>query len=118
VENLIQQGDLLVWKNKPTEPSYSHVKYCKQSVLAKYSSGDSEQAWAGLLVMRKTDAVVAIMREWLQMCCVYEDISDADTGPNHAEFTDHRHDQSLLTIVLAKHGVPLLSLDSATLHKQ
>ena len=47
-----------------------------------------------------------------------EDISDEYTGPNHPEFVDHRHDQSLLTVVLAKHGVPLLSLDNSILQKQ
>lgn len=120
VERLFEneRGDLLVWKNKPDEPTYSHFKYCKQSVLAKYSSPDAEQAWAGLIVVRKSEAAAAILREWLQMCCVYEDISDEWTGPNQPEFIDHRHDQSLLSIVLAKHGVPLLSLDSATLKKQ
>jgi hypothetical protein len=123
LERLFQPGDLLVWKNKPSEPAYSHVRYCKRSVLNKFSSGDSEQAWAGLLVIRKTKTTVAIMREWLQMCCVYEDISDECTydectQPNHSTFIDHRHDQSLLTIVLTKHNIPLLSLNNSTLRKQ
>lgn len=118
VEKLLVKGDFLVWKNKPGEPAYSHVKYCKQSVLAKYASGECEQAWAGLLVIRKTAQTLAMVREWLAMCCSYEDISDEFTGPNHAGFVDHRHDQSLLTIVLAKHGVPLLALDTSILIKQ
>ena len=118
VDKLFQNRDLLVWKNKPTEPSYSHVAYCKRSVLTKYSSRDGEQSWAGLLVVRKSKQTVAILREWLEMCCVYEDISDENTGPNHPEFIDHRHDQSLLSIVLAKHGVPLLTLDDTILQKQ
>lgn len=118
VDKLFQNRDLLVWKNKPTEPSYSHLAYCKRSVLAKYASVDGEQAWAGLLIVRKCKDTLAIMREWLEMCCVYQDISDENTGPNHPEFIDHRHDQSLLSIVLAKHGVPLLTLDDTILQKQ
>jgi hypothetical protein len=47
------------------------------------------------------------MKEWLELCCNYHNITDSPSIlQNSPEYCEHRHDQSLLSIVLYKHGVP------------
>lgn len=113
-KDLLRQ-DLLVWRNKPNEPSYSLKNWCKMDIIQKYHIFDQvfhhnmEACWAGSMIMRKTSQVTAMMQEWLQMCCCNDITDSPSTVPNSREFYDHRHDQSLLSIVLWKHNVPLHS---------
>ena len=105
--------DLLVWRNKPNEPSYSLKNWCKMDIIKKYNIynavflSNMEACWAGAMVMRKTEHVTNMLNEWLTMSCC-DDITDRPSAePNSREFFDHRHDQSLLSIVLWKYKVPL-----------
>ena len=105
--------DFLVWRNKPNEDSYFLKNWCKMDIIEKYNIFDNvfnqnmEICWAGAILMRKTDQVVNIVEEWLQMCSS-SDITDSPSiVPNSSEFIDHRHDQSLLSIVLSKCNIPL-----------
>ena len=63
--------------------------------------------WAGALVIRKTPKSLSIINEWLIMCCS-DDITDRKSLiENSPCFIDHRHDQSLLSIVLYKNNINL-----------
>ena len=107
--------DLLVWRNKPNEASYSLKNWCKMDIIKKYNIYDDvfhrnmEACWAGAMVMRKTNNVINMIQEWLQMCCCNDITDSPSTVPNSSDFYDHRHDQSLLSIVLWKHNIPLHS---------
>ena len=62
----------------------------------------------GALVIRKTDNTLKYIDEWLNMCCIYENITDSPSiEPNDAQFNEHRHDQSLLSIILHKYNITL-----------
>ena len=64
------------------------------------------ECWAGAIFMKKTNFVVSFMKEWLDMCCIYENITDSPSIiPNDVRFYDHRHDQSLLSIMLHKYNI-------------
>lgn len=114
-ENHLMTQDIVVWKNKPNELVYYMRNWCKMDVILKYNMYDKvfyegvEDCWGGALVLKKTETSVKYMQEWLSMCCVYEDITDSPSvTPNSPEFCEHRHDQSLLSIVLHKHNIPLI----------
>jgi len=134
IDEPLTKRDIVVWSTKPGGDLYYQKQLCKKSVIEKYFQATEkkgvldnnyneslynpytlEQAWAGLIVVRKNPNTMHIMREWLQMCCVYEDITDAYTGQNQEEFLDHRHDQSLLTIVLDKFNVHMDMLNSSVI---
>ncbi len=110
----MENRDILVWKNKPNEPTFWMSNWCKMSVLHKYGLCDmvfNEEiniSWAGAIFLRKSKISVDVVNEWLQMCCIYEDISDSPSDiTNSSSFYEHRHDQSLLTIVLIKYNICL-----------
>jgi hypothetical protein len=106
-----ENQDILVWKNKPNE-EVTHLKnFCKPDVLKKYQmdefaiQANAECCWAGAIMIKKTVSTVNIVKEWLSLCCVYENISYSPGISSYsAEFIDLRHDQSLLCIVLHKHN--------------
>jgi len=110
----IVNNDLLVWKNKPNEPIWFMKNWCKMDVLQKYNMIDkvfyenAVDCWGGALVVKKTADSVQYMDEWLKMCCIYEDITDSPSQlENSPIFREHRHDQSLLSIVLHKHNIQM-----------
>jgi hypothetical protein len=108
----ISNNDILVWKNKPNEQSYLMKNYCKMDVIIKYDIYDKvfleneSDCWAGAIVVRKTTNSQSIMKEWLDMACIYENITDSPSIINNdKEFIEHRHDQSLLNVVLIKNNI-------------
>ena len=72
---------------------------------------NAEDCWAGAIVIKKTDNTVNIVKEWLDMCCVYEDITD-QIDTEDPLFRDHRHDQSLLSIVLHKYNIQTIFFET------
>jgi hypothetical protein len=110
----LYEKDIVVWKNKPNEEITYLKKYCKMDVIQKYNINDLvfkenvECCWAGAMVIKKTDVTLNIINEWLEMCCDYNNITDIESIiPNDKEFISHRHDQSLLSIVLHKHNISM-----------
>ena len=111
-KNVLEQ-DILVWKNKPNEEVYNLKNWCKMDIIRKYNIYEETffhnilTCWAGALVIRKTPKSLSIINEWLIMCCS-DDITDRKSLiENSPCFIDHRHDQSLLSIVLYKNNINL-----------
>ena len=116
-EWLSTKPDMCVWKNKPnSEPTFMK-HWCKMDVIDKYDMFDkvfvenAEDCWAGMIFVRKTERSMTYIEEWLSMCN-YETISDSPSQEKNARmFMEHRHDQSLLSIVLHKHRIPMEPLE-------
>ena len=113
--NHMLNNDILIWKNKPNDLIYYMKNWCKMDVIDKYNIYDKvfkeniEDCWAGAIIIRKTNNMQKYMKEWLDMCCIYEDITDSPSIlKNSNQFKDHRHDQSLLSIIVNKYNIKLL----------
>ena len=109
--------DLLIWRNKPNEESYYLKNWCKMDIINKYNiyndvfTNNIEICWAGAIVIRKNDKNINIFGEWLNMCSS-NDITDfPSTIPNSPDFIDHRHDQSLLSILLFKYKINMYTFE-------
>ena len=110
----MKNNDVLVWKNKPNEPIWYMKQFCKMDVILKYDMYDkifnesAPDCWGGAIMVKKTNNTVKFINEWLDMCCVYEDITDSvSKNPESKEFKEHRHDQSMLSILLYKYDIPM-----------
>jgi hypothetical protein len=110
--DVMKTTDLLVWKNKPNDKVWYMKNWCKMDVIHKYNmmnkvfQENAEDCWAGALMIKKTETTIKYIQEWLTMCCTYEDITDTKSiRENHEAFIEHRHDQSLLSIVLHKYAI-------------
>jgi len=109
IETLLTNRDIGVFRNKPNEPSYAMKQWCKMDVIQKYGrtrqvfENNEGDCWAGFVSLRKTRFTEVFIQEWLEMC-TYENITDSPSVcPNDPCFIDHRHDQSLLSILLHKY---------------
>jgi hypothetical protein len=112
-----KEQDMVIWRNKPNEPSYLLRNWCKMDVIQKYNMyndvfmHNTEACWAGALIIRKTQNSAAIIDEWLKMSCC-DDITDRpSTIPNNQDFIEHRHDQSLLSILVKKYNIKLYTFE-------
>jgi hypothetical protein len=112
--NYMENNDLLVWKNKPNNPIWHMKNWCKMDVILKYDmfkkifDENAEECWGGALSIKKNENTIKYMKEWLDMCCIYEDITDAPSKvENSGLFCEHRHDQTLLSIILYKYNIPM-----------
>ena len=73
----------------------------------------TRQINATVILVRKYDASLKILQEWYDLCCNYINIDDTpSTLPNHPEFDDHRHDQSIFSIVCKLNGVGYIHDDT------
>jgi hypothetical protein len=86
--------------------------WCKMDIILKYNIYEKvfieniEDCWAGAIILKKSEKTIQYMKEWLEMCCNYDDITDSPSkSDNYIEFRENRHDQSLLSIVLDKYNI-------------
>lgn len=78
----------------------------------KYTDG--KQVDAAFQVYKKTEKTVKFVNEYLEFCQDENILTDAPniTGQNFESFIDHRHDQSVLSLLAIKYGVNLESCPS------
>lgn len=56
-------------------------------------------------VWTKTPQSIAFVREWLKWCGDYMVVSDEPDGPNRPGFRDHRHDQSIASLLAIRDNI-------------
>jgi len=110
----MRDRDILAWKNKPNEPLYKMKEWCKMDVIHEMGIYDAvfkdnlEIGWAGALIVKKNENAITIIKEWLDYCCNYHLLTDSPSIiPNSPVYSEHRHDQSLLSVVLYLHGISM-----------
>jgi hypothetical protein len=68
---------------------------------------DSSQREATYVWMIKNDFTMALAKEYLEFAQDERIITDlSSSAPNHPEFKDHRHDQSIWSLLCKKHDIP------------
>ena len=69
---------------------------------------NQNQLLASYILMRKNDFVLNFVDEWLTYAKDYRIITDSPNEcglPNYPEFMDHRHDQSILSLLGRKYNI-------------
>ncbi|MDD9886182.1 MAG: hypothetical protein OXU83_03345 [Gammaproteobacteria bacterium] len=69
---------------------------------------EQAQHECGVMLLKKTAATVKLAREWFAVCTEnnYRYLDDSESvAPNDGNFREHRHDQSVATLLLVKHGL-------------
>lgn len=103
--------------------NWEHAHWCKRDVVeAVYSEHEKpwnllspwphfgKQCQASVIFFRVSDYSRKFVAEWLKWC-LFEGgrlIDDSPSQlPNHPEFREHRHDQSILTTLAYREGIKL-----------
>lgn len=66
----------------------------------------SGQHQAGVLLIHVCDKMRKFINEWYEICCNYSLIDDSPSvSPNYYRFAEHRHDQSVFSILIKKYNM-------------
>ena len=77
----------------------------------------SRQLMAGIQIMKNTPENKAFMEEWLSVMSDYHNIDDSPSiSPNHPLFEEHRHDQSVHSILKKLRGTICVKAPGKTTH--
>ena len=95
------------------EIPHMEYEYTKRDVFIALEADREEytrspQRMAGTIVVKKTARSVRVIEEWLKYAQQDELITDAHNrlgAENYEGFVDHRHDQSIWSVVSKKNGV-------------
>lgn len=69
---------------------------------------EGHQVWAGCICCRKRAKVYAILEKWLHLCMYRQLVTDDPSiRQNFPSFKEHRHDQSILSILAIDNGIPI-----------
>jgi hypothetical protein len=68
---------------------------------------NSNQVWSGFILLRKSFNPIRFIGEWLTYVQDQRAVTDSPSifGPENASFRDHRHDQSILSLLCKKWGI-------------
>jgi hypothetical protein len=70
-----------------------------------YNIYNSPQIVATAFIYKKCENTENIMSLWYQKSCIYRILDDRpSTIENHPSFKEHRHDQSIFSLLLKDHG--------------
>jgi hypothetical protein len=115
--NWLSKKNIAAPHNKPNENSWYEKHYTKLDTLVlmnipknlHHKFRNSFQVWAGFFLTRKCYNSIRFVGEWLTYAQDYRIITDLKSkfGPEHNEFIDNRHDQSILSILFKKWGIPM-----------
>lgn len=87
------------------ELPHKEIEYTKQEVFDYFKTSEavirSNQLVAGVLLLRKCTHTTLLVNKWYSALCenplLFTD--DKDKNAQHSEFIDHRHDQSIFSVL-------------------
>lgn len=106
VKKLSGDADILVFGQQTIEQ-----KWTKGDVLDVLGVYDNEeicnscQLWAGLFLIKKTPRTVEIINRMAELCELKRELvtDKTSTKPNKEGFIEHRHDQSVFSVLIKKY---------------
>jgi hypothetical protein len=71
---------------------------------------DSEQVAATFFLMKKTPQMIQFLEEWLSICTLenFSYLTDELQVDQSPAFIEHRHDQSIFSLLVKKYNLPIL----------
>jgi hypothetical protein len=71
---------------------------------------DTYQRCASYQIIKKNDFTLKFYKEYLELCCRKENITDSPSkrNKNYDCFKEHRHDQSIFSLLTKKYNIPCL----------
>ena len=65
---------------------------------------NSGQCLGGLQVIKKNKHSVELVSKWFELASIYQFIDDTKISNENSEFMEHRHDQSIYSLLVKKYG--------------
>ena len=89
---------------------YPEEQWTKKSLFERMGCKGEEfektnQFMATMCLLKNSDRARRFVQEWLLLACDYANISDAENGDGGMEFVEHRHDQSIYSLLCKREGL-------------
>ncbi len=103
--------------NEPNNTQSSHLEktWTKGDLLNLFPiDKNSPQLMGTVFLIKKTDFIINLVKQWLSLCEQnnYHLITDSRSfSPNEHGFIEHRHDQSLWSVLRKYKGTHIIKLD-------
>jgi len=102
----IVKRDLIVG----TSTGHIERRYCKKDLFLKMEMDERHmqtmQNQAGALCFIVCDQTRELVNQWYDLCCQYHLVDDSPSiEKNYEDFIDHRHDQSILSLLTKKRNL-------------
>jgi hypothetical protein len=90
----------------------SQQKYTKKALFEYMGTSKEDQQLdqylSGIIILRKNENTKTIINEWDRISRIPDMINDSRSSSEHPDYIDHRHDQSILSLLFHKYGsVPI-----------
>jgi len=118
-KNILSEKDIILVLN-----GFSHSSYTKMDCFFYMNCFEEKyfnafQLEAGIIVLKKNNFNINLMKEWLEYCCdeiVNGDYSEKDGNickiSNDSNFIQHQLDQSILTNLQIKYNIPTVRIET------
>lgn len=116
-EKWLKNKNIAAANHKPNDVSFIEKNFTKKDayILMNIATDqlesikNSTQVWAGFVLLRKCHNSVRLIGEWLTYCQDERIVSDdiSILGEEDDEFRENRHDQTVLSLLLKKWGLPM-----------
>jgi hypothetical protein len=92
---------------------YLENQWTKQDLVEYLNAShvmESTQLHATFFVLRRCEAVLSLVKKWYETASIYHLLDDSPSAfPNHQSFNEHRHDQSIFSLLRKIHGTEISS---------
>lgn len=100
-----KQNDILYTLTGKEEKKYTKMDLFIELNMNKDEIKDIAQCQAGVIFLKKNEKIMKMVNEWYQLSCNYHLIDDSDSlSENDKEFIEHRHDQSIFSLLIKKYN--------------
>jgi hypothetical protein len=91
------------------EKQYTKMDLFEYMNLNNNEFKSSKQILGGIIFFRKCEKTIKFVKEWYEISCNYHLIDDSPSIlPNDEIFIEHRHDQSVFSLLAKKYGTEIL----------
>ena len=121
IKNLAQQNNIFCHDHTPTK--YSNSQWTKRDTFIAMEC-DSERYWRSLQMQVnvmgfvKNKFVEKFVDEWLLYCLKYDVIIGNNVHANLPDFIEHRHEQSIFSILIEKYRIPYSAMPQGIIHEK
>ena len=100
------KSDYIIGSFTLIEKDWTKMDLIKKMNMLNDNYLNSNQRQAGVLLFLVCDKTRNIINEWYELSCDYHNINDnPSVEKNYDEFKEHRHDQSIFSLLTKKYAV-------------
>lgn len=89
-----------------TSSGFDSYLFTKMDLFEYMKTHDQVQCQAGVLIIKKTPIMMNFIKDWYNIACNYHLLDDSKSLlPNHTDFIEHRHDQSIFSLLITAYNL-------------